>query len=393
MIAFTLAGLVGMAQTNQPLPSGAVPFGATTYLSPLDSTIWLYKERDGTAIKVANWVDVDSLFGLGYTKAQVDSAITASLGDYLPLAGGTMSGSINMGNNSIQSANFYRVGSGSMYSQFGNGLLQFRSTVANTPSSITQHVDGGLIFNTDNGNSTGNSTTKLQLFTGNNHESINPNIEVAQFFGSVTGRMDGTSDPDGYESQFATQAYVDNNFVNTTGDQTGIGGKKAWVRGHTWTISDVDEPANTANTVQIRLSGFGVLINSWDTSGTEAFRFRTYGDVLDGSQLTLFIGGISANGAYINTSDSTIKNIVTYDYSAVDSLPARAFTYKDNRDSGRVHVGYIAQEVLEVLPDAVYQSEETGLLSVDHVQVLIAKLAMLEEKVKQLEARIEQLEN
>lgn len=60
MIAFTLAGLVGMAQTNQPLPSGAVPFGATTYLSPSDSTIWLYKERGGVAIKVANWVDVDS---------------------------------------------------------------------------------------------------------------------------------------------------------------------------------------------------------------------------------------------------------------------------------------------------------------------------------------------
>lgn len=74
-IAFTLAGLVGMAQTNQPLPSGAVPFGATTYLSPLDSTIWLYNERNGTAIKVANWVDVDSLFGLGYTKTQVDALL------------------------------------------------------------------------------------------------------------------------------------------------------------------------------------------------------------------------------------------------------------------------------------------------------------------------------
>lgn len=169
-----------------------------------------------------------------------------------------------------------------------------------------------------------------------------------------------------------------------------LDGSKEWSGNQIWIPSST--VTNQPNTIRLSLNPvFGPVLNGSDGTST-AFTLRSYSDT--GVQLTLQRGGINANGAYTNTSDSTIKNIVTdFDYSAVDSLQATSFTYKDNRDSGRVHVGYIAQEVRQVLPDAVYESTETGLLSVDHVQVLIAKLAMLEEKVKQLEARIEQLEN
>lgn len=75
ILLFTLAGLAGMAQTNEPLPGDAEPLTNQLYLSPSDSTVWAADPFSGLAIKVGTWVKVDSLFKLGYTKVQVDSAI------------------------------------------------------------------------------------------------------------------------------------------------------------------------------------------------------------------------------------------------------------------------------------------------------------------------------
>lgn len=79
-LLFLLAGLVGMAQTNQPLPPGAQPLTALTYLSPSDSTVWFYNERSSLAINVGVWADVVELFETGWTNTQIDSAITAQIG-------------------------------------------------------------------------------------------------------------------------------------------------------------------------------------------------------------------------------------------------------------------------------------------------------------------------
>lgn len=140
------------------------------------------------------------------------------------------------------------------------------------------------------------------------------------------------------------------------------------------------------------------LMRGYDENSNDAWILRSYDS--GGVQFTLSKGGINASGPYNNTSDIRIKDTLEYDYSAVDSLRAISFKYKDDRDNGRVHVGYIAQEVQEVLPDAVYEQTdeegneiEDGLLSVDHVQVLIAKVALLEKKIKELETRLEAVEN
>lgn len=79
-LLFTLAGLAGMAQTNQPLPPDAQPLTALTYLSPSDSTVWLYNERSSLAINVGVWADVVELFETGWSNTQIDSAITAQIG-------------------------------------------------------------------------------------------------------------------------------------------------------------------------------------------------------------------------------------------------------------------------------------------------------------------------
>ena len=169
-------------------------------------------------------------------------------------------------------------------------------------------------------------------------------------------------------------------------------------RDQEWTGSNVFSPSESSATpppgsFQIGYanagSGTGTYIRAFNPGNTMSFLIRGYNHTT-GVQAVFFQGGVDAAGAYTNTSDSTIKNIITHDWSAVGNLSAKAFTYKDGRDGGRVHVGYIAQEVSEYLPDAVYKSEETGLLSVDHVQVLIAKVALLEKRLAELEAKLEE---
>lgn len=77
IMLLALAGLAGMAQTNEPLPGDAEPLTNQLYLSPSDSTVWAADPFSGLAIKVGTWFKVDSLFKEGYTKVQVDSAIAA----------------------------------------------------------------------------------------------------------------------------------------------------------------------------------------------------------------------------------------------------------------------------------------------------------------------------
>lgn len=78
-----LGSLGASAQTNQPLPPDAQPLTALTYLSPSDSTVWLYNERSSLAINVGVWADVQELFNQKWSNTQIDSAITSRLAGYV----------------------------------------------------------------------------------------------------------------------------------------------------------------------------------------------------------------------------------------------------------------------------------------------------------------------
>jgi len=82
---FLLAGLVGMAQTNEPLPSGAVQFSNQLWLNPADSTIWTGDAFEGKFVNLGSWRKVDSLLALKadasdladyYTQSQIDAFLS-----------------------------------------------------------------------------------------------------------------------------------------------------------------------------------------------------------------------------------------------------------------------------------------------------------------------------
>jgi hypothetical protein len=89
-----------------------------------------------------------------------------------------------------------------------------------------------------------------------------------------------------------------------------------------------------------------------------------------------FLGSATATG-FFNSSDARLKDVLERDGDTVK------FTWKDGRDE-KVHIGYIAQEVQEKYPDQVNESPD-GMLTVNYIEVLVAKIQELENRIKQLE--------
>ncbi|WP_205728672.1 tail fiber domain-containing protein [Flavobacterium sp. GT3P67] len=90
------------------------------------------------------------------------------------------------------------------------------------------------------------------------------------------------------------------------------------------------------------------------------------------------LGSVTAT-AFYQSSDRRLKKILKRDGEVA------YFKWKDNRDT-KTHIGYIAQEVKKEFPDQV-QKDEKGMLSVNYIEVLVAKIQDLEKRIKQLEKR------
>lgn len=78
-IALALLGVTTWAQTSLPdLPTGALRYSQTLWLVPSDSTLWT--GSTGNYAQVATREQLRQLSSQGYTKSQVDSAITSQIG-------------------------------------------------------------------------------------------------------------------------------------------------------------------------------------------------------------------------------------------------------------------------------------------------------------------------
>jgi len=94
-------------------------------------------------------------------------------------------------------------------------------------------------------------------------------------------------------------------------------------------------------------------------------------------------GAITATG-FFTSSDKRLKNIVKPVHNDPSELKAVSFNWKDKTKDARVQIGYLAQEVKKYIPNAVTEATD-GLLTVNYIQVLIAKVAELEAKFKKLQ--------
>jgi hypothetical protein len=100
----------------------------------------------------------------------------------------------------------------------------------------------------------------------------------------------------------------------------------------------------------------------------------------------IWTSGNATAAGFFQSSDERLKDLVDYEYN-VESIKPITYTWKDKEDKTR-KIGYSAQEVQKVLPEAIIESKE-GFLAVDYIQVLVAKIEMLENRLKKLEHELE----
>jgi hypothetical protein len=94
--------------------------------------------------------------------------------------------------------------------------------------------------------------------------------------------------------------------------------------------------------------------------------------------------GVTVTGVVNTTSDERLKeNIVTYNGTDAVTIRAVDFEWKDKNHGEDLVTGYIAQEVEQVMPEAINEDED-GMKSVNYNAVHTAKIAELENQVKEL---------
>jgi hypothetical protein len=126
----------------------------------------------------------------------------------------------------------------------------------------------------------------------------------------------------------------------------------------------------TNNTDRLRIMSDGnVLIN---TSSDNGNRLRVNGTIFSDSSVTAT--------SFFESSDATIKTLVEDDYQAkgIDSVVAKLYI-----KNGKQELGYYAQDLEGVLPSAVSKGSN-GLLNLSYREVHTAKIAYLEQQIKEL---------
>ena len=128
------------------------------------------------------------------------------------------------------------------------------------------------------------------------------------------------------------------------------------------------------------LSGSGAT-GSWGISITGTAGSETLSTVTSRGSTTST--SISA-AAFFEISDSRLKTLINdkIDYQSISNVVPR---YYDK--NGKKELGYYAQDFLDILPSAVSKNEE-GFLNLSYREVHTAKIAYLEEKIKNLENQL-----
>jgi len=144
---------------------------------------------------------------------------------------------------------------------------------------------------------------------------------------------------------------------------------------------------NAANSLPSWSIDLGGCLNSTTNTNSYTVGYKPNGGswsslmVIASNGAATFSSTVTASGGFFN-SDIRLKDLTDYDYNVSDIKPI-TYLWKDGRDNKK-HVGYSAQEVQKVMPDAVNEDEK-GFLSVNYVEVLVAQVNFLTKRIEELE--------
>ena len=270
-------------------------------------------------------------------------------------------------------------------------------------------------------------TERMRLDTGGNllvgrssASSGTPRLDVYRAGGGVVGRIAGnsgaylsisaegvrdwwiangvTSGSDGVFGIYDATATATRFVIDTSGN-VGIGTTSPAVRLHVASTGNTTARIDSTNGQTPELSLFSNGVYDWRIRGgtslsftvdaTERMRISSAGGLSVGTTTDAGAGAILASGNITAFSDIRLKDNIEQISGALDRVSRiRGVTYTRNdlEDTDRRYAGVIAQEIEQVLPEAVFDSGE--MKAVDYN----ATIGLLIEAVKELTARVAELE-
>ena len=427
-IVITSGGNVGI---NASDPVKTLDVRGTLAISNSAASYW-YMDRDDSDGRFKILTDANSeKFSIATSGAATFSSSVTAASEFQALnAYGFKSyiGSSATGNNIVFTASYY-VGWDGIYQSAGstNDFGIWTNGGTNTQAKFVIKNGGSVGIGTSSPITTlqvtNTSSYSAPATTGNatGHFTVGKLTDSGLAIGSFRGA--GTSGYTWFQAQILDAAQYTNNIVlqpnggnvgiNTTQELGQLNVKRSASGSTARALALYNNIANTVDT--------GVAIefypNSSDndrcarissvqsTSGNYAdLRFFTSNDAAPVERMRITSGGevwigytadqgayiLQANGAvqaasgFFDTSDVRLKNILNTIESS--NISAINYTWKDGRNNKK-HWGYAAQDVMKILPDAVEGSEDK-FYTVNYNEVHTWKIAMLENRIKELEAKL-----
>ena len=360
----------GSNLTGITVAAASVGTSATlqTKINTLSATMATSIGNSNSAITALSATMATSIGNSNSAIATLSATLATSISNYLPLAGGTVTGNVSFGDNNKaifgagSDLQIYHDGSNSYVKDAGTGDLYIQGTQLRLQSATGESffvgVADGAAYVYHNGSAKLNTTATGINVTGNvKLDAQNAGIQLKSGATGSEGLIKWTFNTD-------STVYAKAGIAYNTRATDGF-------------LLDVAYPITLDATTNIKFK----------IAGSEEMRLEADGDLhVDGNVI-----------AYSTTiSDKRLKkDIAPIDNALwrVSQLNGCTFTYlKDDRKSA----GLIAQDLEKVLPSAVIEDEavfhgEEGetYKTVQYDQVI----GLLVEAVKELTAKVEELEN
>lgn len=297
-----------------------------------------------------------------YVKDKVNAAVIAANAG-LPITGGTMTG--------------YLVLNADPVTNLGAATKQYVDSVDNTTRIIANNalpkaggtMTGAIVL-------PGNPTLALQAAP---KQYVDTFVPLAGNV-TMTGPLILSGDPSNANGA-ANKNYVDTNFVSKTGNVT-LGGYLTLNADPTTGLHATTK--QYVDTNYVPRSG-GVSVGSLTETGNITFTSGTA--TLSGTSLAISCYSLTASGDITLSSDERIKeDIRTIEGATGIVEQLRGVSYV-RKDTGKLGIGLVAQEVEKVLPQLV-ATDANGMKSVAYANMV----GVLIQAVKELSARVEELE-
>ena len=236
-------------------------------------------------------------------------------------------------------------------------------------------ADSGASVNT-NGNELvleNSGSAGISILSGTTGDG---NIFFGDSGGSVQGRLSYSHNGD-YLSIASTGASI---FYNGGSERIRIDSSGVLLVGKT--------AKDNLATTGFEIHGSGGLQQTRDAAFVAAFnRLTTDGDILEFHQNTVKRGSISISGAntsYNTTSDARLKDVTgeARGLEIVNKLNPVSYNWKHD---GKADEGLIAQEVMDIVPNAVSGSEEE-MYQMDYSKLVVHLVKGMKEQQTQIEA-------